>query len=95
MPEILLGFSNSDKSIVVDEVLRGRKRICLAITEPNAGSDVHGILTEAEISANGKSFVVNGQKKVSRRTNGASSSNEMVVDYLRHVCRLLLDAGQR
>ena len=32
---------------IVGPVLRGEKRICLAITEPWAGSDVAGIKTTA------------------------------------------------
>ncbi|GME49438.1 Monooxygenase FAD-binding protein [Neofusicoccum parvum] len=48
---------------VITEVLSGQKRICLAITEPNAGSDVQGIATEAQLTPDGKHFVVDGQKK--------------------------------
>lgn len=49
---------------VVNEVLSGTSRIALAITEPEAGSDVNGLQTTAELSADGTHFVVNGQKKV-------------------------------
>lgn len=51
------------------EVLSGTARIALAITEPEAGSDVNGLQTTAELSADGTYFVVNGQKKVSLSTS--------------------------
>ncbi|KAF1813436.1 acyl-CoA dehydrogenase-like protein [Eremomyces bilateralis CBS 781.70] len=44
-------------------VLKGEKRICLAITEPSAGSDVRNISTTAEKTADGKHYIVNGEKK--------------------------------
>ncbi|KAJ3104263.1 hypothetical protein HK100_004086, partial [Physocladia obscura] len=51
------------KEKIVGEVLRGEKMICLAITEPGAGSDVAGITTEAVKSECGKFYIVNGTKK--------------------------------
>lgn len=51
------------KDAVLDDVLSGRARLALAITEPEAGSDVRGLQTEAVVSADGKSFIINGQKK--------------------------------
>lgn len=45
------------------DLLTGRKRICLAITEPRAGSDVAGLGTTAERTPDGKHFIVNGEKK--------------------------------
>ncbi|KAI8809495.1 acyl-CoA dehydrogenase/oxidase [Cladochytrium replicatum] len=51
------------KEKVMPEVLRGDKRICLAITEPTAGSDVAGLLTSAKKTPDGKFFIVNGVKK--------------------------------
>merc|ERR1719437_287304 len=48
---------------VVPEVLRGDKRICLAISEPAAGSDVAGMLTTATKTPDGKHYIVNGVKK--------------------------------
>jgi len=47
----------------VPEVLLGRKRICLAISEPAAGSDVGGTLTTATKTPDGKHYIVNGIKK--------------------------------
>lgn len=37
--------------------------ICLAITEPAAGSDVANLTTEAKKSPCGKFYIVNGEKK--------------------------------
>lgn len=42
---------------------RGEKVICLAITEPYAGSDVAGLRCEAKLSEDGKYYIVNGEKK--------------------------------
>jgi len=43
--------------------MRGEKTICLAITEPYAGSDVAGLRTEAKMTADGKYYILNGEKK--------------------------------
>ena len=51
------------KERVVRDVITGEKRICLAITEPYAGSDVANVRTTAVLSPDGKHFVVNGVKK--------------------------------
>jgi alkylation response protein AidB-like acyl-CoA dehydrogenase/predicted heme/steroid binding protein len=48
---------------VVPEVLMGHKRICLAISEPAAGSDVAGMTTTAVKTPDGKHYIVNGVKK--------------------------------
>ena len=48
---------------VVGPCLKGEKVICLAITEPYAGSDVANIQCEAKLSADGKHYIVNGEKK--------------------------------
>merc|ERR1712230_7558 len=48
---------------VLPEILNGDKRICLAITEPDAGSDVANLTCEAKLSEDGKHFIVNGEKK--------------------------------
>ena len=48
---------------VVGPVLRGDKAICLAITEPYAGSDVAGIQTRAVKSEDGSYYTVTGTKK--------------------------------
>ena len=41
----------------------GKTRACIAITEPDAGSDVANIKTTAVKSADGKKYIVNGNKK--------------------------------
>jgi len=43
--------------------LTGKVRFCIAITEPDAGSDVANIKTTARKSADGKHYIVNGTKK--------------------------------
>jgi len=51
------------KKRVASECLRGEKIICLAITEPYAGSDVANLRCEAKLSEDGKYYTVNGEKK--------------------------------
>ncbi len=51
------------KDKVAGPCLKGDKIICLAITEPWAGSDVANIRTEAKLTADGKHYIVNGEKK--------------------------------
>lgn len=58
------------KERVTQECLSGKKKICLAITEAFAGSDVAGIRTTAELSADGTHYIVNGTKKVGILLNG-------------------------
>lgn len=48
---------------VTEDCLSGKKKICLAITEAFAGSDVAGIRTTAEKTADGKHYIINGTKK--------------------------------
>ncbi|KFX93070.1 hypothetical protein O988_07009 [Pseudogymnoascus sp. VKM F-3808] len=45
------------------DLLTGRKRTCIAITEPDAGSDVANITTTAEKTKDGKHYIINGTKK--------------------------------
>jgi alkylation response protein AidB-like acyl-CoA dehydrogenase len=61
----ILNFCNSPtlKTRIIDEVLTGKKKICLAITEAFAGSDVAGMRTTAVKSADGSHYIVNGTKK--------------------------------
>lgn len=61
----VLQFANDEawKKKIADEVFSGKKKICLAITEAFAGSDVAGIRTTAEKTADGKHYIVNGTKK--------------------------------
>lgn len=48
---------------ILPGILNGDKRICLAITEPDAGSDVANLGCEAKLSEDGKHYIVNGEKK--------------------------------
>ncbi|PWY68404.1 acyl-CoA dehydrogenase NM domain-like protein [Aspergillus heteromorphus CBS 117.55] len=64
---------------VTEEILSGKKKICLAITEAFAGSDVAGLRTTAEKTPDGKHYIVNGTKKWI--TNG------MFCDYFVTGCR--------
>lgn len=61
----VLQFANDDlwKNKIAAEVFSGKKKICLAITEAFAGSDVAGIRTTAEKTKDGKYYIVNGTKK--------------------------------
>lgn len=48
---------------ILPGILNGDKRICLAITEPDAGSDVANVGCEAKLTEDGKHYIVNGEKK--------------------------------
>lgn len=48
---------------VVPEILSGRKRMALAISEPFTGSDVANIRTTAKRTPDGRYYIVNGVKK--------------------------------
>ncbi|KAK3071667.1 hypothetical protein LTR53_008240 [Teratosphaeriaceae sp. CCFEE 6253] len=51
------------KEKITQEVLAGKKKMSLAITEAFAGSDVAGLRTTAEISEDGQHYIINGTKK--------------------------------
>lgn len=51
------------KKKVTEEVLSGKKKMCLAVTEAFAGSDLSGIRTTAELTEDGQHFLVSGTKK--------------------------------
>ena len=55
----VLNFANDEgfKKRIADEVFSGKKKLCLAITEAFAGSDVAGLRTTAEKSPCGKYWV--------------------------------------
>ena len=63
LPPVLQFGSPYLKEKVVADCLTGKKVICLAITEPYAGSDVANLRTTAEKTADGKHYIVNGEKK--------------------------------
>lgn len=61
LPPILFAGSEELKQRIAPAVVRGEKFICLAISEPQAGSDVSNLSTTAVRTATG--WVINGQKK--------------------------------
>jgi alkylation response protein AidB-like acyl-CoA dehydrogenase len=63
LPPVLAFGSEAMKNRVAPPVLAGEKIICLAVTEPTAGSDVANIKTSAVKSDCGKFYSVNGEKK--------------------------------
>ena len=63
LPPVLRFGSQYLKDKVGPGCLNGDKVICLAITEPYAGSDVANLLTEAKKTEDGKHYIVNGEKK--------------------------------
>ncbi|CAG8981596.1 hypothetical protein HYALB_00009475 [Hymenoscyphus albidus] len=63
VPPILKFGSHALQEKFLPDLLTGKKRICIAITEPEAGSDVSGITTTAVKSKDGKEYIVNGTKK--------------------------------
>ena len=63
LPPILYFGNKEQKAKYVPSILLGKKRVCLAITEPSGGSDVAGVLTTAKLSADGSHYIVSGVKK--------------------------------
>ncbi|KAK5992278.1 Acyl-CoA dehydrogenase apdG [Cladobotryum mycophilum] len=61
----VLNFARDEawKNKIANEVFSGKKKLCLAITEAFAGSDVAGLRTTAEKTPDGKHYIVNGTKK--------------------------------
>lgn len=62
-PPVVKFGSQALKDRIMPGILAGDKRICLAITEPDAGSDVANLTCEAKLSEDGKHYIVNGEKK--------------------------------
>ncbi|KAK8024116.1 hypothetical protein PG993_012182 [Apiospora rasikravindrae] len=63
VPPIVKFGSKELQERFLPELLRGQKRSCIAITEPDAGSDVANITTTAVKSKGGKHYIINGTKK--------------------------------
>ena len=61
LPPLIIHGSAEQKSRFIPDVLQGRTRFCLGVTEPDAGSDVAGITTTAV--REGNIYRVNGSKK--------------------------------
>ena len=79
LPPVINAGSDYLKNLVVKDVVQGRKNICLAISEPGAGSDVANLKTTAVLDPSGEFYVVNGSKKWI--TGG------MTADYFTLACR--------
>jgi alkylation response protein AidB-like acyl-CoA dehydrogenase len=62
-PPVMKFGTKALKDRIIPGILAGDKRVCLAITEPDAGSDVANLTCEAKLSEDGKHFIVNGEKK--------------------------------
>lgn len=63
LPPLIKFGTDSVKKRVVPDIIAGKKRICLCITEPDAGSDVANLVAEAKKTEDGKHYIVNGEKK--------------------------------
>jgi len=61
-PIYKFGSEKLQKQFLPD-LLTGKTRICIAITEPSGGSDVANITTTAVKSEDGRHYIVNGIKK--------------------------------
>lgn len=61
LPPVLIGGSEELKRRIVPDIVRGRKFISLAVSEPTAGSDISNLQTTAV--REGDVYVVNGSKK--------------------------------
>lgn len=51
------------KQRFLGDLFWGRKKICMAVTEPEGGTDVANIRTSAVRSSDGKSCIISGKKK--------------------------------
>lgn len=86
LPPVFNFATEKVRKRVLPGLFAGEKRICLCITEPDAGSDVAGLKTTAKLSEDGTHYIVNGVKKwitngiwadyftVAVRTGGAGSA---------------------
>lgn len=63
LPPIMNFGSDYLREKYAKAIYSGEKTICLAITEPYAGSDVANIQTTAKKSDDGKYYILNGEKK--------------------------------
>ncbi|KAF7940985.1 hypothetical protein EAE99_000622 [Botrytis elliptica] len=63
VPPILKFGSHALQARFLPDLLTGKRRICIAITEPGAGSDVSAIETTARKSDDGAEWIVDGTKK--------------------------------
>ncbi|KAK7033078.1 acyl-CoA dehydrogenase [Favolaschia claudopus] len=79
LPPVLNFGSDELKARVVPEVLSGKKFICLAISEAQAGSDVMGLQTTAVKSEDGKEWIINGPTFADYFTVGCKTEDGFTV----------------
>ncbi|TCD64283.1 hypothetical protein EIP91_004291 [Steccherinum ochraceum] len=63
LPPVLNFGSPELKARIVPDILKGKKFICLAVSEAHAGSDVFGLQTTATKTEDGKHWIISGNKK--------------------------------
>ncbi|KAI9676965.1 MAG: hypothetical protein M1817_006804 [Caeruleum heppii] len=63
VPPLIKFGSKQLQERFLPDLLTGRKRTCIAITEPEAGSDVANICTTAKKTPDGRHYIINGTKK--------------------------------
>jgi alkylation response protein AidB-like acyl-CoA dehydrogenase len=63
LPPVMHFGTEELKKRIIPECIKGEKVICLAISDPNAGSDVANLTCVAKKSPCGKFYIVNGVKK--------------------------------
>ncbi|CAG2179577.1 unnamed protein product, partial [Oppiella nova] len=59
---ILLFGTDEQKAKFLPDLAAGKRVACFCLTEPSAGSDASAIKTKAELSPDGKHYVLNGEK---------------------------------
>lgn len=63
VPPLIKFGSKALQDQFLPDALTGKSRWCIAITEPDAGSDVANITTTATKTPDGKHYIINGTKK--------------------------------
>jgi len=63
LPPIINFYEGADKDEVIKSIILGEKRVVLAITGPEAGSDVANMTCQGTKSADGTHYLVRGLKK--------------------------------
>jgi acyl-CoA dehydrogenase len=64
LPPIIEFESEELQERILSEVLLNKKRICIAIAEPEAGSDVANIQTTATETEDGEHYIINGVQEM-------------------------------
>lgn len=89
IPPIIKYGSEELQERFLPELLTGKKRACIAITEPEAGSDVANLTTTAKKTPDGKHYIVNGSKKwYDSATDSVLETSLTIQDHQRHLVRL-------